>query len=345
MRATYGEQLNIVCVGQHWFKNGDFMKFTHLIISMIFLLSACGGKNASSLDPVHENALLESQSFSVSNVERQYHLYLPADPETASIVILLHGNGGSSDQILGLTGAKAPHKVWLNVAQEENIILVIPNGSLGPNDKRGWNDCRNDAPTNPDLDDVDFLSELISFVKRRYGSNEAKVFSVGTSNGGHMAMRLAMAIPEKLDAIAFIVASKPVNSECAESTVPLSVLMMNGTDDPILPYDGGQIGSDRGEVLSAVKTINYWTNRNQSDATPIETGIADNDPDDDSTIKRYSYRNGTANTIVEHYEVIGGGHTEPSIAQRYSGLFKLVVGNQNGDIEMATEILNFFKSL
>jgi len=41
-------------------------------------------------------------------------------------------------------------------------------------------------------------------------------------------------------------------------------------------------------------------------------------------------------------EVVGGGHTEPSIAERYSNLFLLVVGNQNGDFEMAEEVWGFF---
>jgi len=120
---------------------------------------------------------------------------------------------------------------------------------------------------------------------------------------------------------------------------------MNGTDDPILPYDGGQIGTDRGIVQSTDATVNYWINRNQTDAAPVEISIADSDSNDDSIVKRYSYRNGSNNTVVEHYEVTGGGHTEPSLLQRYAALYKLIVGTQNGDIEMATEVWNFFKSL
>jgi len=46
-----------------------------------------------------------------------------------------------------------------------------------------------------------------------------------------------------------------------------------------------------------------------------------------------------------HYEVVNGGHTEPSIQERYSNLYKLIVGNQNGDIEMAQEIWGFFRAL
>jgi polyhydroxybutyrate depolymerase len=285
-----------------------------------------------------------NQPIFVQNNERQYHLYLPADSRTAPIVVLLHGNGGSNDQILGLTGTKAPHKVWLDIAQQENIILVVPNGAIGPNDKRGWNDCRTDAPTNPDTDDVRFISELVEFVQNSYGSGTTSVFSVGTSNGGFMSMRLAAEIPDTIDAIAILVASKPVNSECIESVNPVSVLIMNGTNDPILPYYGGQIVSNRGEVFSAAETVNYWINRNQTDLTASVLNIPNTDPDDNSTVIRYSHTNGINNTAVENYIITNGGHTEPSIAERYGNLYKLVVGNQNGDIEMATEVWNFFRS-
>jgi len=182
------------------------MKLAFRILCITFLLSSCGGEDEPPQDSPRASTLSVNQSITVSNTERDYHLYLPADAQSAPIVVLLHGNGGSSDQVIGLEGTKAPHKVWLDIAERENIVLLVPNGSLGPNDKRGWNDCRNDAPTNPASDDVEFLSELIDFVKGQYGSSEAKVFLAGTSNGGLMSMRLAEAIPERLSAIAVIVA-------------------------------------------------------------------------------------------------------------------------------------------
>lgn len=311
----------------------------------IFFTGCKSNDNDSTQNQSQGNALLRDQSISISNQDRQYHLYLPGEPDSAPIVLLLHGNSGSNDQIIGLSGTKAPHKVWLDIARHENIILVVPNGVIGPNGKRGWNDCRNDAPTNPDSDDVLYINELIQFVQSNYGSSASSVFSVGTSNGGFMSMRLANEIPEAIDAIAIIVASKPVNSECVQPSSPIPILIMNGTEDPILPYNGGQIDSNRGEVYSTAETVDYWINRNQTDSTPVIIDVQNIDPDDNSTVNRYSYQNGIGDTVVEHYEVINGGHTEPSIAERYGNIFKLIVGNQNGDIEMAAEIWEFFKSL
>ena len=64
---------------------------------------------------------------------------------------------------------------------------------------------------------------------------------------------------------------------------------------------------------------------------------------DNSTVERNQYRNETNDTEVVLFKVINGGHTEPSIEERYSNIFLSIVGNQNADIEMANEIWSFFK--
>ena len=322
------------------------------VIICLIILSGCGGKNAKPINPdaeMPELVLLEEQSISIAGNVRNYHVFLPSDPANASIVFLLHGNGGSSDQLLGLTGFKAPYKVWIDIARKDNVILVVPDGRMGSNDKQGWNDCRTDAWTNPEGDDVTFLSYLLDEVKSQYGSIHSRVYVTGTSNGGLMTQRLADEIPEKINAIAIVVASKPLNTECIDSTAVLPVLFMNGTDDPILPYDGGEIGSDRGKVLSTPDTVNYWINRNQTELSPVVTMLSDVNLGDGSQVIRYSYYGSAGNPanefgLVEHYEIVNGGHTEPSIAERYSNLYKLIVGNQNADLEMAEEIWRFFSS-
>jgi len=244
--------------------------------------------------------------------------------------------------------AKAPYKAWLTIARQEGIILIIPNGTEGSNDHLGWNDCRNDAAGNPTADDLLFANNLVDYIVSTFGANASKVFAVGTSNGGHMAMRLAQEMPEKLAAFAAIVASNPVNSKCANSSLPISALIMNGTADPINPFEGGAVGDEfnpRGEVFSTQATIDYWVNRNQTALNPILTEFADTNTTDNCTVQKRLYSNGINNTEVAYYEVLGGGHTEPSITERYSKAFKdLWVKEQNGDIEMATEVWNFFKN-
>lgn len=286
----------------------------------------------------------KNQTIDISGTNRNYHLYLPENSMNAPILFLLHGNRSNNNEIMGFTGQKAPYKVWEDLALQENLILVVPNGINGSNGHRGWNDCRSDANGNPDSNDVRFIENLMDFVLNEHQANASKVYVVGTSNGGHMAMRLAQEIPNKLKAFAAIVAANPVNTKCTNSALPISALFMIGTEDPYLPFEGGEIDSSRGEVFSAQVTIDYWVNRNQTDSTPVVTDLVDSDTSDNCMVRKHLYSNGTANTEVAFYEVIGGGHTEPSIAQRYSNIFKLAVKEQNGDIEMANAIWDFFEN-
>ncbi|NND90351.1 MAG: hypothetical protein HKN42_05755, partial [Granulosicoccus sp.] len=205
------------------------MRLLVFFIGCLIGLSGCGSSGNSVMEPVHESGLLHDQSILVGNEIRSYHLYLPENPSTAPIVFLLHGNGGSSDQLLGVSGSKAPYKVWMDVALRENIILVVPDGTLGSNGKKGWNDCRVDASRNPDSDDVHFIGKLSNRIESNYSAGKPAVYAMGTSNGGMMVQRLADELPESLKGIAMVVAARPVNSQCATSSVPLSVLVMYGT--------------------------------------------------------------------------------------------------------------------
>lgn len=311
-----------------------------LLISLLVVLTSCEKTEQSESE---FQSLILNQSIIIDGTQRDYHIYVPNNSLNKPIVLLLHGNGGNFDAVIGETDVKSPQKIWLELAEQNEFIVLIPNGSLGSEDRRGWNDCRNDAQGNPQTDDVLFISELLEKVKSEYNHNEDKVYIAGISNGGQMAIRLALEIPEKITAFASVIASMSDSSECTNSTVPISALFMNGTEDPILPYDGGQMTGNRGLVKSTEENISYWTNRNNITNAPIEQTINDINNSDNCNAVKYSYQNGSNNTEVMLYKIISGGHAEPSISERYGNFFLSIVGNQNGDFEMANEIWSFFE--
>ena len=120
------------------------------------------------------------------------------------------------------------------------------------------------------------------------------------------------------------------------------------TDDPILPYRGGPVGrrardkEARGTVLSTVDTVKYWLARDGIKTEPAVTDMPDTDTHDGSTVHVERFTGGKDDSELVLFEVRGGGHTEPSRSERYSLLYRLIVGEQNGDIEMADEVWNFF---
>ena len=215
------------------------MKTIVQILTLCLIIGCDESDNDS--DQAIQQGLMLDQVFDISGINRQYHLFVPVNYMNAPLVVLFHGNGSNRDDLLGLTGLKAPYKVWLDLAEQENIILLAPNGTPGSNNQRGWNDCRADASTNPTTDDVMFVSLLLDFIVNNYQADPARIYVLGSSNGGgDFTIRLAQEIPQRITAFASILGANAVDSKCTNSIIPISALIMNGTSDPILPYEGGK---------------------------------------------------------------------------------------------------------
>ncbi|MEO0886866.1 MAG: PHB depolymerase family esterase [Cyanobacteria bacterium J06648_10] len=303
------------------------------------LFNASEANNTSSTGNLSEKLLLEHEG-----QPRSYRVYVPESrPQTpCAAVLLLHGHGGSADQLMGVTGKKAPYRLWMPIADREDLILIIPDGLVAPDGQQGWNDARNIA-TNPDSNDVDFLRTLVETVAASYPIDFNRVYATGTSNGGQMALRLAAEVPEKLAAVAAIVASNPDPIFARQPQHSISVLLMNGTNDRFSPYDGGSVIRERGRVQSTDDSIQYWAEHNNCETTPSFVEYDNRSTRDGCSASRMTYRNDTTHVEVALVKILGGGHAEPSIQQPYSRLFLAVIGAQCQDIEMADEVWDFFQ--
>ena len=295
-----------------------------------------------------QNGLIKQNTIIVDGITRIYDYYIPNNLGSSAIplIFLLHGGGSKSDDLTGESGFKAPYKVWMNIAEDEKFIIVYPNGTINPLGGQGWNDCRADATTNPSVDDVDFIDSLIDYFSNLYNIDINRIYATGTSNGGHMSIRLALELSNKIAAVAPVVASMPA-SRCSDPVHPISILFMIGTNDPLSPYNGGEVAPNiggRGTVLSADESVTFWVDFNQTNSNPSIINYPDINTEDNSTVKSETYSNGIELTQVVLYEVFGGGHLEPSIEEQYSPILELSLGSQNHDIEMATVIWDFFKN-
>jgi len=259
---------------------------------------------------------------------------------------LLHGTLGNADTITGADGSAAPFKIWMDIAESEKLILMIPEGLSHPSGETGWNDCRGDTTTTPSNDDVAFIAELIQQFHLSFSIDSDRIYASGISNGGFMSLRLALELSDQIAAVGVIAASMPAVSKCADAVRPTSVLFMNGTADLLIPYFGGVIGNPadgRGTVLSASDSVQYWTGFNQTSQVGPVSDFPNSDTTDGSTARRYRYFGGLEQTEVVLYEISGGGHSGPSILEQHSPLAELIIGRQNHDIEMAREVWEFFR--
>jgi polyhydroxybutyrate depolymerase len=246
--------------------------------------------------------------------------------------------------------SKAPFKRWIDIAERDNIVLAIPQGVKAADGNRGWHDCRGDAKTNPQSDDVAFVDALLAKLLAELSTDASRVFASGISNGGHMSLRLAIERPKSFRAVGAVVANMPAKSGCAPPSLPISVLLMNGTDDPINPFNGGGVGSGksygtRGSVLSTDESIKFWLSHNKIANEAIRKTFVAKESSEADRIEKFAYCCGTNQSAVVLYRVEGGGHTEPSLTERYAGFFKRIVGAQSAAVEMADEVWAFFSSV
>lgn len=281
---------------------------------------------------------------------RQVLLYTPSQATAGPrpLVILLHGAGGSAQQILGLAQTPAPLSEWLAVAQREGLLVAAAQGWPGTDRRSGWNDCRRDNPSASSVDDMGFLSALIDEAVARHGADPARIYLMGTDNGGMMALRFAMEAGDRLAAVAVVGASMATDSRCTSIRAPLSLLLVHGTADGLVPWDNGPVGrrseGRHGRVIGAEATVMRWRERDGLFGEPTRSeSVPHRDPADPTRAQRTVWGGRPEGLQIELLRIDGGGHVEPSQRHRVPEATPAQLGRQNGDLEVAEEAWTFFR--
>jgi polyhydroxybutyrate depolymerase len=278
-----------------------------------------------------EDPLLEIK---VGNVTRTYYVHLPKNADVSKslpVVFAFHGGGAQASSMSKI----GP---FSSVADKEDFIAVYPEG-IG----KHWNDGRETVVYQ--VDDLGFVRAMIDDLIKRYHVDTHRIYATGISNGGIFCQRLAFDLSDQFAAVASVAGSVPekIYKENHPSA-PISVMLMSGTADPIVPYQGGEVkklpGSYGGKVLSAEDSIKFWVQFNQCNSVAQTTNLEDKDPKDGTTVSRSVYSDGKDGTEVVLYKIEGGGHNWPGGIQY---LPELVIGRTCRDINGIESIWDFFK--
>jgi polyhydroxybutyrate depolymerase len=286
-------------------------------------------------------------SLRVNQTTRYFRYYVPRNlPNNAPVVMLFHGGNQSMRKIFGSNAGGT--QAWPELAEAEKFLLVVPNGvnlqtGDAQGDRQSWNDCRkSDAGTgaNTQADDVGLMRQLIAWATSNYRVDLQRVYATGSSNGGMLTYRLAAELSDKIAAGAAFIANLPADSECRPLTRPVPMMIVNGTADPLMPWNGGEIAGERGKVLSAEQTVQYFLGG--SSAPPQRRPIPDLNRRDNSTVTILFYPATARHPEVSFYRVDGGGHTMPSMRYPIPPLFqRRLLGTQNQDMEGARAAWRF----
>jgi polyhydroxybutyrate depolymerase len=253
------------------------------------------------------------------------------------MVVVLHG---------GLeTGAIIRRQMRMDeIAERNGFMVVYPDGLW-----RGWNDGRADRMRQRGpfgrADDVAFLRALIQKLEHDGLADPSRVYLTGVSNGGMMSLRMACDAPELFAGVAPIIANLPAEliDRCGAGH-PVPMLIINGTADPLVPFDGGGVGfaGGRGEVISTEETVALWRRINGCKDEAKRSAVAPKQAADPSRAKVLLYNDCRSGAPVALVRIDGGGHRIPGSETRWHPLIDRLLGAQNHDFETADIVWQFF---
>ena len=316
-------------------RNVWILPFAVIATSMVLLISLSGCVRKVPEDP----HTLERTIIS-DGLLRTYRMHIPPNlPEnsTPALLLVLHGGGGTGEGMersLTLGG-------FNTFSDEQDVLIVYPDGI-----EKNWNDGRtnvSDPAHEQQIDDVGFFTLLMEELSEEFSVDPHRIFVTGISNGAMMSYRLAIELPEKIAAIAPVAGALPIDLVSFNmSNTPVSVCVLSGTQDPLVPWEGGLVGfprNPRGIVLSVQDSVMYWVEHNNCVNTPNSTLLPDSDPKDKTWVQQDIYSYGQNNTEVVLYMIYNGGHTWPDGLQY---LPESLVGRTTHDINANNVIWDFF---
>lgn len=283
----------------------------------LLMATACGGGGGSAAPP----APVQNGQLTVDGVVRNYRVFVPPELDRnrpAPLVLVLHGGGNTVDDTVKTTG-------FDREAAAGDFIVAYPEGT-----RREWNagNCCGSAPERKP-DDVGFLLQVLDRIEAEHRVDASRVFVAGVSNGAMMAYRLACEHADRVAAVGSV-AGAVVIDDCRPSR-PVSVLEIHGTEDPLVPYQGGKPSAPEAQgappYTATPAMARTWADgdRCPAPAAPVVAGPV-------TTEAWTGCANGTEVSLVT---VQGGGHV----------WFAPGLGPANGAVDATTTISRFFAGL
>jgi len=289
----------------------------------LLALGACG--NAPSLALNSEGRLRSAV------IERP-----AAPPGPRPLLIVLHG--------AALSGAITRDLMHLSaLAPREGVALAFP-------DAAGliWNEASLARELPAMLsggDDVAFLDALIDRLVADGIADPAAVHLAGISNGGMMAAHYACLRAGRIASLAMFKATMPpaTDTPCRPSR-PLPVMLVAGTADPVVRWDGGIVlgGSVTLQRRRSVpESFAFWRSANECTGLAPEQAQPRRGPPDSPGVVLHSATGCAGGVPTLLYEVRGGGHRLPG-GEELSVL--RVMGRATMDLEASSLLLGFLRA-
>ena len=147
-----------------------------------------------------------------------------------------------------------------------------------------------------------------------------------------MSYRLACDLPDRIAAFGGVAGAYNFPIEACEPGRPMPVIIFHGTEDPIVPYEGG-IESRNNFVFPPIPDwVKSWAVKNGCSETPVDLPAS-------GEVSGITYPGCQGGVEVVFYTIQGGGHTWPG----GEPLPEFIAGHTTQDINASEEMWTFYQ--
>jgi len=264
---------------------------------------------------------------------RHFSIYTPSNHSEKPMpaVFIFHGYGMDDRQMMQMTQ-------FNTLAEEEGFLAVYPQGR-----NKMWN---SKGVPNDLTEDVDFVDSVLNKLIQTRSMDTQHIYATGFSNGGLFVQRLACEMPGRFLAFATVSATigRPQSESCSQA-IPEPLLMIHGTKDPIINWQGRihplffKFRTSR--LLSVQDTLSLWLERNSCDFKPT-TNFRKSSQQKNISLEQRDFSTCSTNERVIQLIIHGGGHTWPG-NMTGSWITPWYLGKTDYSLNASAYIWNFFK--
>jgi len=315
------------------------------------------------------------EKVTVDDVDRNFMVRLPRgyDPQNHyPVVILLHGMNQDADDMERLTRFDeladkdsiiavyplALHGRWnVGVQPPERRPMAMgpgrhrgyggggyPGGGGGyPRGGGGYPGGGQPSSRQPEeerrstpADDISFFNQMLDQLGTKFSVDASRIYVAGLSEGGFMSLRLGCSLSDRIAAVAAVGADMPKTMICLPSR-PVPTLIMDGTSDPIVPYNGGTEHNLNLPVISAEDSAKAWAKIDRCAEKPEKDKISSKGKGGMET-KVDTYTGCQQGARVVLYSVKGGGNAWPG-GEQYE--VEKTIGKTSQDLNADEAIWSF----
>jgi polyhydroxybutyrate depolymerase len=230
----------------------------------------------------------------IGDEERVYLLTVPAGHdgrEPAPVLLNLHGlQSDAEDQL--------DYARFEDGVDGTGFVVATPDGGGLVS---GWRLPDGDDDEGA-VEDIAFVEAVLADVADELCVDPDRTFAAGISNGAALSTVLACELADRITGVG-AVAGVNLVAPCPDGE-PVPLVAFHGTDDDVVPWDGGSVLFGLAEALPVEDAVAAWAERNGCSDEVTEERVGDE-------VVHRVWDGCPDDATVELFVVDDGGHTWP----------------------------------